>query len=237
MADKKEIQFTLSPSNNEVILREGQAQIIKEPEIIFIEGILNSPLKWLQKRAKTITELEAYILVDRNALNIHLVTDEVNFYRTEVKGKLELHPKFLLFGINGGVYITAFAMAELIKMNRSFFDNHTTAMELVTALKNFKATVNKEIEKADNSRGDKKILIDQVVKSNIPETFVLKLPIFKGEPKHDIEVEVYFNPDDLTCTLISPQANDKLEETRDSAIDNVLKEIKAITNDIAIIEK
>lgn len=175
-------------------------------------------------------------MVDRDSMSIQIITDKANHYRTEVTGKLQYHPKFLLFGINSSKYVTAFEMAELIKMNRSFFDNHTTAMDLVSALKNFKASVNKEIEKADNNRGSKKILVDQVVQSNIPETFKLILPIFKGQQKEEIAVEVYFNAEDLTCTLVSPEANDKLEATRDSAIDAVLKQIIELAPDIAIIE-
>lgn len=232
-----EIKNELTAKDGGLIIREGAALPLHEPKIIIIGGILDSPFKWLEKRIGLVDQKEAHVLVDRNKMSIQLVTDETNHYRTEITGKLEFHPAFIKFEINSGAYKSTTQMADLIKMNRTFFENHTIAMSLVSALKNFKATIDKALEKSDNNRGSRKILIDQVVSSNVPETFSLSLPIFKGQPKETIEVEVYFNPDDLTCTLISPQASDCIETTMDSAIDLVLKSIIEISPDIAILER
>ncbi len=128
-------------------------------------------------------------------------------------------------------------MAELFKMNRSYFENTQTAMELVSLLKAFKAKVNKEVEQEfDTNKGDKKLIFNQVVDSNLPSTFNVELPIFKGVEKHILELETYFNPDDLTCTLVSPQANDIIEQVTDTSIDSVLEQIIQITDSLPIIE-
>ena len=60
--------------------------------------------------------------------------------------------------------------------------------------------------------------------------------IFKGQNKQTFAVETYFNPDDLTCTLVSPDANDHEKEVRDSIIDSVLESIREVAGDIAILE-
>ena len=175
--------------------------------------------------------------VNREQLTIALQCNENNHYGTLVVGSLTLSPEYKRFGINEGEYITNFEMAELIKMNRSFFENKSVAMKLVTDLQNFKAKVDKEIENSDNKRGDRRILVNQVVQSNLPEAFNLVIPVFKGCEKQTVQVEVYVNPNDFTCTLVSAQSNELIIETRDTIIDEVLERIRLTCPDIVIIEQ
>jgi hypothetical protein len=202
---KNELNLSVVSENGTVTILEGKALELKEPKIIDINGILKNPAAWLEKRITEIDPMQAHVIVNREQLSIRLVTEEKNHYATKIGGALQLHPDFMKFEINTGEYMTAFDMAHLFKMNRSCFENQSAAMNLVTALQGFKAKVNKEIENIDNNRGDKKSLIDQHVKSNLPEAFTLCIPIFKGQQKETFEVEVYVNPYDLTCTLVSPQ--------------------------------
>ncbi|WP_262247005.1 hypothetical protein [Parapedobacter soli] len=222
----------------ELIIREGNALPVLEPIKVRIAGTLDSPFRFLQKRIDEIDQKKAHITVSREELELHLYFNEDNAYdQGHIVGMITPHPTFKKFGINSGRYITTYEMAELIKMNRSAFENRQEAMKLVSALKNFKAKVEKDMEKANDDRGNRKVLLQQTVESNVPESFKVVMPIFKGMPKETFEVEVYFNPDDLTCTLVSPEANDTLEEIRDSAIDQVLDNIRQIAPDIVIIEK
>ena len=62
------------------------------------------------------------------------------------------------------------------------------------------------------------------------------MPIFKGGKPVEIECETYFNPDDLTCTLVSPEANDMTEQTKDGAIDTVIDGIRKVAPDIVVLE-
>lgn len=234
----KDVNVTLTESNQILEVRQGQALEIKPPLSIEIFGVLDSPLKWLEKRRDTIDLNKAHIVVDRDKKSISLVFNETNEYEHSiVNGRLSIHPIFEKFGINSGRYRTPLEMAELFKMNRSYFENTQTAMELVSLLKAFKAKVNKEVEQEiDTNKGDKKLIFNQVVDSNLPPTFNVDLPIFKGGEKHVLELETYFNPDDLTCTLVSPQANDIIEQVTDTSIDSVLDLIKQITDSLPIIE-
>jgi hypothetical protein len=243
-------KIVLGADQKELVLREGKAVEIKEPLKVAINGVLDSPLKWLKKRIcannfmiisqfaqeSEVLMTHSHIIVDRDAMSIKLVIGENDHYQTTVTGKLEFHPAFLKFGINNGVYITSFEMADLIKMNRTFFENKDVAMALVSTLKNFKARVDKQIEASDDNRGNKMALLNQVVDSNLPAGFKMVLPIFKGQAKETIEVEVYIRASDLTCTLISPQANEIQEQLRDEEMSKVIKAIEELV-DIVIIEK
>lgn len=223
--------------NGEVVIREGKALELHEPERVGIAGTIDAPARWLEKRAGRIDELSCYVIVNREDMKIILRTDETNYYGAGVIGKLELSPEYKKFGINEGEYITNFDMAELFKMNRAYFENRTIAMKLVTDLQNFKAKVDKEIENSDNKRGDSRILINQAVQSNLPEAFNLVIPVFKGCEKQTLQVEVYVNPNDFTCTLVSAQSNEIVIETRDEIIDEVLERIRKTCPDIVIIEQ
>lgn len=234
----KDVNITLNESGQFLEVRQGEALEIKPPLNIEIYGVLDSPVKWLEKRFEKIDLDEAHIVVDRDKKIISLVFNETNTYEhSMVRGQLSIHPIFEKFGINSGKYRTPLEMSELFKMNRSYFENTQTAMELVSLLKVFKAKVNKEVEQnIDLHKGDKKLIYNQVVDSNLPPTFNVELPIFKGGEKHVLELETYFNPDDLTCTLVSPQANDIIEQITDDAINSVLEQIKNITDRLPIIE-
>ena len=221
----------------ELIIREGNALELHEPNIIRIAGIIDTPARWLEKRVNTLVQLSCHVLVDREDLKLTLVCDETNHYSTVLSGSMELSEQFRKFGVNSGKYITNHEMAQLFKMNRTCFENQSIAMKLVTDLQNFSAKVAKEIESKDNNRGDVRLLKAQIVTSNLPEWFNLYMPIFKGTDKTSFEVEVYINPNDLSCTLISPESNDIIEELRDESIDKVLDRITAVCPDIVIIEQ
>ena len=80
------------------------------------------------------------------------------------------------------------------------------------------------------------MLIAQVVESNIPETFKLDMPIFKGTEKQLFEVEININAGDFSCTLISPQVNDYITEIKNTLIDNELKDINSFFPNLKIFE-
>jgi len=233
----EKLNLTVENGVQTVELRTGAALPLKEPTVVKINGVLNAPFKWLEKRVKEIDQLKSFILVDREKASLSLMLDESNFYGTTITGKLQVHPTFLNFGINTGNYKTPLEMSEFFKMNRVHFENLQVAMELVTLLKAFKAKVNKDVEQEANlNKGDRKLLFVQTVESNLPPSFFLEIPVFKGYEKERIEVETYFNADDLTCTLVSPMANEITERIKDHAIDEVLFNIQNIAPNIAIIE-
>lgn len=219
----------------EVIIREGSAANIYDPEKVTISGTIDAPARWLEKR--TVDTTKCNVLVDREYLGIQLTINEDDHFKTEVRGSLKVDPIFEKFGINSGKWRTPFEMAEFIKMNRTYFESIPVAMELVSALKNIKTKIDKAVEASDNNRGDKRILIDQTVKTNVPEKFVLCMPLFKGREKLRFEVEIYFNPSDVSCSLVSPEANDETERVKNSIIDDVLNRIEKVYPGIVIIEK
>lgn len=233
----KEININNDNEHQIVTVYEGTAPIVREPKIIETTGNIDAPYKWLEKRLEYIVEANAHIIVTREEMKIELTLEDKDFYGDTITGKAEFHPAFKKFAINKPEYRTTQEMAQLFKMNRSYFENKSLAMDLVNELLNFRAKISTEIEKLDDKRGNKRDLQDQTVNSNIPRNFKLHIPIFKGEAKQTFEVEIFIKSDDLTCCLVSPQANDMIEEMTDAIIDNELNRISELCPGIAIIEK
>ncbi len=91
----KDVNVTLTESDQVLEVRQGQALEIKPPLNIEIFGVLDSPLKWLEKRYDTIDLDEAHIIVDRDKKSISLVFNETNNYEHSiVNGRLSIHPIF-----------------------------------------------------------------------------------------------------------------------------------------------
>lgn len=222
---------------SELIIREGKALEPKEPKILNISGTIETPFRWLEKKINSLVIIVCSLFVNKNEGTIRLVTDEKNFYSDEIIGKLEMHPDFEKFNVNTGESINSHDLAEKIKMFRSCFKDKDTAMKLVRELRNFTAKVNKELEAFKDDRANYALKKSQIVETNLPESFILVVPIFKGQPKENIEIEININAENLSCTLISPQANDFIAEFKDKIIDEQIEKIKELIPELVIIEQ
>lgn len=217
-------------------IREGAALPLKEPVKLRIEGNFDAVSRFIKQRISNIDELSAHILVDREAKFITLVMDETSHYAGSVIAKLELTEVFKNWGINTDTTRTTFELADFFKMNRAHFEKPSDAANLIQLLNNFKAKVDKEVEASDDRRGNKTAMIRQIVNSNIPSSFNLKLPIFKGLPEQTIEVEIYIS-ELMNCQLISPAANEFIQSITNSVFDVELARVSEVAPNIVQIEK
>lgn len=225
----------------QVILREGKASNVidpKEPEIVVIDGTIEAPQRWLEKRIDLIDQKASNIIVNRYTMKIALTTDETNYYRTKISGTLEASQEIKAFGINTDKSWESSKLSQFFKMHRSFFKDKTENMELVSKLKNFKAKINQDIERSREENGSKVDNYSQVVDSNLPKSFKLNIPLFKGFAPEEIEVEIYADVDgrNVSLSLVSAGANEAIEEYKNRVIDEQLDGIRQIAPDIVIIE-
>lgn len=224
-------------TEREIIVREGKALEVHEPNILAVTGTIESPFRWLEKKLTSLVVITCSLFVNKSEGIILLVTNEKDHYSDSVTGKLEMHPDFVKFGINSGEQQTSHELAEKIKMWRSCFKNKEVAMKLVKDLNNFNAKVNKELEAHKDDRANYSLKKSQIVDSNLPESFILIVPIFKGQPKESFEVEINIDADKLTCSLISPVANDYIAEFKEKIIDEQIKKIQELVPELVIIEQ
>lgn len=244
--EKFQINVAEGVAKVEVVIREVDKVNeleVKAPVKLDIKGVIGSVAEFLIQRKdqpEQINQKRCHILVNRENISIQLIFNENDEYlKGSVTGTLSIHPKLKEFGINTGKVWTPTELGLFLKMNRAFFQDKTENMNLVTALMNFTGTVNNNIERAVKENGDRTDNFSQVVNSNLPKAFTLNIPIFKGMPAETIEVETFaqINGREVAFTLLSPAANQTMEDIRDKVIDEQLKDICSICCDIAIIEQ
>lgn len=225
----------------EVVLREGEAPVAldpKEPERVVISGTIDAPFRWLEKRVELINQKATNIIVNRDKMGLALTIDETSYYQTEINGILQASKEMVEFGINTEKRWEPIKLSKFIKMHRAFFTDKSQNMMLVSTLKNFKAKVNQDIERSKEENGSKVDNYSQVVDSNLPKSFKLNIPLFKGFACEEIEVEIYADVDgrDVSLSLVSAGANEAIEEYKNKVIDKQLEQIRHIAPDIVIIE-
>lgn len=244
--DTEKLQVILgeNATKAELIIREGEAPKQLDPKAPVktdISGTIGTPLEYLRKRVATgqFEQERSHILIDREHVTLTLIINEHDFYTSgSITGHLEFNPKFIEFGINNGKVWSPAELGMFFKMNRAFFADRKTNMELVTTLMNFTATVNNTIERSVKESGDRMDNFTQVVNSNLPKSFTLTLPIFKGMPSETLEVETFaqINGREVSFLLLSPGANQTLEDIRNKVIDEQIEAIKEVAPNIALIE-
>ena len=225
----------------EVVLREGEAPVAldpKEPERVVINGTIDAPFRWLEKRVELINQKSTNLIVNRDNMGLALTIDETNYYQTEINGILQASKEMMEFGIKTDKKWEPIKLSKFIKMHRAFFTDKSQNMMLVSTLKNFKAKVNQDIERSKEENGSKVDNYSQVVDSNLPKSFKLNIPLFKGFDNEEIEVEIYADVDgrDVSLSLVSAGANEAIEEYKNKVIDVQLDAIRQIAPDIVIVE-
>ena len=232
-----QMKMTAEKGVSTINLLEGNALPQREPVKLEISGIINSPTRFLEKRIDTIEQKKCHILVNRDKMKIALVLDETNHFKGLVVGALEKHPDFDKWRINQGAEWNTKELSEFIKMNRTCFPSKETAMKLSSELQNLRVKTDKELDRSDDNRGSYRVaIVQKVIDSSIPDFFTIKVPIFKGQPAKEIQIEIYVNPETFNVGLVSPEANDIIELIKNSAIDDELEAIQDIAPEIIQIE-
>lgn len=241
--NNEKMYLNIAPGCNEVVIREGKAPAQLEPKApirIDLAGTIGAPVAFLTKRITDVDQHKCHVIVNREKVSITLVINEDDEYsHGKVVGKLTFHPKFEEFGINTGKAWIPEELGMFFKMNRAFFTDVKTNMELVSTFLSFKGNVNQEFDRETKMNGSYKSNFTQVVNSNMPDGFKLQIPIFRGMPAETLDVETFARVDgrDITIVLLSPGAECTLESIRDKVIDEQLDTIKDIAPEIVIIEE
>lgn len=251
-AEKAIFNFEKGESVKEVIIREtdhvNEPLPILEPEKIDIIGTIGAPFAFLQKRwgcgagkdePAQLPVDHTHVIVDRDEMKLTLVGNETDKrYCIKVTGRIELSRQFKSFGVNRGLHFEPEDLSKFFRINRSYFKDRNENMNLVSQLKSFRAKIETEVEREKKDNGSVTDIYKKVVNSNIPESFKVCIPIFKGASPEEIEIEVIasVNGRDVSLELISADAESIVEEVRDRLIDEQIKLISEFAPEIPIIE-
>lgn len=237
----------------------------KAPEPLNISGTIETPLEFLKKRLYTIDITNAHVEVCRDTSEIELVINECNYHpslsseeldsycdrdilldkflpTSRVVGKIRYSKEFADLGINSDVQRwSPVKLAQYFRLNRHLFDDKQVSMALVSQLKNIKATISGKYQKEKETHGtiSQTEFFELHIAHELPDSFVLNMPIFKGgeKAKFAVEIDAEYIDGNILVSLVSPAMNEAMEVARDAIIDDVVKKITDVAPDIVVIYK
>jgi hypothetical protein len=230
-------------SSCEVIVREGSAPKVVEPIVLKTEGTLRSIGEFLGKRKthpgagqQEVDPSKTVVKVDRTNREIVLYLNPTNPLGTVITGRLELSDELKPFHINEEKYFTRKDLIKLLRFNRALFNDLDKHTELLAAYQAFQAKAKSDMGAEDDTRGNKKFAFQKEVKSNIPESFVLNAPIFKGEKAVAFRVEICLEVTDAGGAEFWFESVE-MKELHDEQRDELIKEQLEFCSDFPILEK
>jgi hypothetical protein len=219
---------------NELTIRTGSAVPVHVSPSIKLEGVLANVVEWIEKRGFVDFDCSVVFSLADGVILFSDKISEVDFI--QIKGELKLNKDIEKIGLNSGKSYTPYKLSQFIRMNRHFFTEKSVALSLESILKNFEAKVDGEISQITDTRGNKKHSAVQKVMTNLPENFELKLPVFIGQDVLRFLVEVDINPDDLSCTLVSPDLKMFIESQREELVNEQIELIKSKWPQIPVLQ-
>jgi hypothetical protein len=236
----EDIKVVITDGEKEVTVRNGQALPLREPVVLNVCANIQAPANWIEKRP--VNPLLDNLVFSRSEMTIQYTKDENSYYGTKITGKLLINNDLKQFGIlmeneKAVSKYTTEELASFLKANRYFFSDKNEAGKIISALNQFKAKLNTELEKTQDSRGNSKSLVEKVVDTNVPTEFTLEMPVFIGFEKKKFIVEICISTTDRSVTvwLESPELIEIIIEERDRIIDEEVSKFKL--TGIPIIEK
>lgn len=234
------LTLKVEPVNGEIIIREGNALPPVEPVKVKISGDIKTVSSFIEKRKlrgfdgvmhngncglQEINEDRAIVTVDKQDLSIKLELDPENEYGTEVTAKLAFTPELEQFCINKNKLFNREELIKLIRFNKIWFPDAEAHDKLLKAYQAFTATVNANIGKTSDTRGNVENAYKKTVETNVPDSFVLNIPIFKGMGKRRFRVEIAIDSTDASTKFWfeSVDLNDIIQIESQAILEEELK--------------
>lgn len=233
----EKVDVNIQPLGNILELRTGAALPLKEPLALIYPGNIKSVKAYLDKHKDAgvqdknfIDPHNAVIAVNKEDMTIKLLVDPQSVYGTVITGKIDESEELKAWGISiGGSNVTMYNREQLVKMLRFgkiYFPNKQNYQALLDAYMKFAANVNTKMSASDDTRGNKAANMEKKVDlTGLPESFVLELPIYKGENKIQFTVDICCEATDANVKFWfeSVELRELLEKERDRILEDELK--------------
>lgn len=237
MSNEKVVQSMIENDVKHITILEGKAPEQHNNQPVIISGTISAPSKFIEGRKNDFSESKRHCLISKTEGLIHLILNEQSISdKYIIQGEIKKGKKFLGLGINDDkVLYSPEELANKLKLLRSMFVSNMEHASICATLRNLKAKVNAEIDKADDRKGNVTKNFKQTVDSNMPDAIKLNLPLLEGEDPIEIEVNVILEAhgSDIKCSLESIDAAELIET---QFAERVNQEIEKIKDFVTIIE-
>lgn len=194
---------------------------------IDLSGTIDAPKRFIDVR--TFERKESHALVSLSTGEIILVVNEQSTDdKYTVTGRVQVSKEFKELGINTDKYYEPEELAKKLKLKRSMFANKLDHATTITSLRNIKAKVNQDIEKAKDDKGNVTDAMKQSVESNMPDSIKVKIPLIEGQEAVTIELFIVMEVESgkIFCSLESIDGAEGIDEFREKAVMEQVKQIE-----------
>lgn len=234
-----------SINGNEIIIREGQALPQVAPKKIVINGDIKTVSSFVNKRTKpadgenmglqVINPDRAIVEVDIEKKTITLSLDPEDANGTMIISKLEPNPDLTQFGINKIVQFSQKELVKLLKFSRLYFEDFGKHGELLRAYQAFTAKTYTDLAGEQDNRGNKNFAFNKKVETGLPTSFIMNVPVFKGQEKKRFMVEICLDVTDAAASFWFESV--ELEEIIDLESGKIIDEQLESCSDYVVIWK
>lgn len=237
MSNDKKVQTMVENGVTNLVILEGKAPEQHNPQTVNIKGNIDAPSRFLEGKISEFEGSKAHCMVSKTDGVIILILNEQSVVdRYTVIGQISVSKKFNSLGINNDKMLySPEELANKLKLLRSMFVSNMEHASICNTLRNLKAKVNADIDKADDRKGNVTQNFKQTVESNMPDAIKLKLPLLEGEDPIEIEVNVILEAhgSDIKCSLESIDAAELIESQFEQRVN---QEVEKIKDTVTIIE-
>jgi hypothetical protein len=207
--------INVEAKDGEVVFRTGKAKELDAIKPLIINGTIGSPVDYHSKNIDRLKDRHLILTVIKEDRSVTLDIDPQNEMEYAViTGKIKLSVELeRIFQINKKADIDREKLLDICRLNRHLFASRSDAMNLASQLQNFEATIDKAIKKSNDQRGSRTESIRQTAETELPSVIDLKIPVFKGGEKVNLECNLYFNVqgDDLKFFFQCEELNELID--------------------------
>jgi len=254
------IKVTTSEDQKHLIIREGKALELKEPLVINISGDIDTVKNYVEKRyykedplskaerdefnkdpngwvnLQAFYKETAVVTFDKKNLSISLDVNPQDFYGPKVSGSMEVSDELKPFHINEPQTFSREALVKLLRFNKRFFTDAAVHDNVLKAFQSLSLTGATQLKAESDNRGNKEAQFKKTLDSqNVPTTFYLTIPIFKGQPAVKFLVEICL--DSSESSVIFWFESVELAELQAAKVEEIFTEQKDLFKDFVIVNK
>lgn len=237
-----EINFTAAPGVSEVILRTGSALEVKPPMSINMHGAITAPADFYEQRLKIdpkhFDPSKTLVQVNRENGWIKFFSSANDYYGDIVTGGLTENQMLAEFKIGFPEPWRVADLAKFLRRRRFYFKDTQAGNSLISELSALKVSTAGQIEAINDNRGNKRSLVEQAVKTDLPASIWLHAPIYLGHAPVSFEVEIYIDiqGSQVLCLLESPMLEQLRFESMDAILDGQIERFTKSSVPTTIIE-
>jgi hypothetical protein len=231
MSNEKVIQTMIGSDIRQVTILEGTAPAQYNNLPVDILGNIDAPSRFIEGRKADFQESRRHCKVSKTDGVITLILNEQSVVdKYIVQGKIEISKKFKSLGINNDKQgYSPEELANKLKLLRSLFVSNLEHSSICNILRDLKAKINADIEKANDRKGNVTENFKVALESNMPDSITLKIPLLEGEEPISISVNVILELDGgsmIKCFLESIDASELIETQFEERVNQEIEKIK-----------